>query len=153
MLIIVKILGVPATSEKATFWNWGPTTIWHRIESIEFFSKSFHPTVQLALGYYMQSANTNRYARVVSIFLNKLRFKKMLNNADDNCFSLGNWKNFTFTLKDHVPRFWHPLLHYLGYLHYSANSQSRDLKNYSCNFWTLYASILTVTIRYSVIQF
>ena len=26
--------------------NWGPTTIWHNIECIAFFSKSLHPTVQ-----------------------------------------------------------------------------------------------------------
>ena len=31
-----------------TFWNWGPTTIWHNVESVEFFSKSLHPTVDMA---------------------------------------------------------------------------------------------------------
>ena len=29
------------------YWNWGPTTIWHNIESVAFFSssKSLHPTL------------------------------------------------------------------------------------------------------------
>ena len=28
------------------FWHWGPTTIWHNRESVAFFSKSLHPTLQ-----------------------------------------------------------------------------------------------------------
>ena len=28
------------------FWNWGPTSIWHNIESVAFFSKPLHPTEQ-----------------------------------------------------------------------------------------------------------
>ena len=29
------------------FWNWGPTAIWHNIESVALFSsKLLHPTVQ-----------------------------------------------------------------------------------------------------------
>ena len=29
------------------FWNWGPITIWHSIESVAFFSKSLHPNVHM----------------------------------------------------------------------------------------------------------
>ena len=32
---------------KVIFWNWGPTTIWPNLTSVQFFpQKSLHPTVQ-----------------------------------------------------------------------------------------------------------